>query len=282
MNKDRRSFLRNTSLATGLLLLQNPFRSLAAINSNATWLPGDNREIMIWHTNDLHGQITDLRPANTQGVFLDAGDFLDDTANLDAHMNMIAAMNKAGYHAATIGNKELANGQAALAALIPHMQFTLVNCNYHFSDKSLARQVAPYKIVYAGSLKIGITGVGHALPASSGVTCLPPVQAANEMAMRLKKEEGCQIVICLSHLGYRQPGNTADNRDVAMESTHIDFVIGGHQQKIISSTEVFRNANNHEVYLSQAGSNGIMVGVMKMKFNEDRQGCGIEPGCVMA
>ncbi|MBC9909480.1 bifunctional metallophosphatase/5'-nucleotidase [Chitinophaga varians] len=282
MNKDRRAFLRNTSLATGLLLLQQPFRSLAATTGNATYLPGNNRALQIWHTNDMHGQVPRLRPSGDQGILLDAGDFLHGTANGNVHRETIDAMNRAGYHAATIGNRELAGGQAALAALIPHMQFALVNCNYQFTDKTLARQVLPYKIVYAGSLKVGITGVGPALPADSGVTFLPPVQAANDMAVRLKEEHGCHIVVCLSHLGFQQPEGVADNRDVAAGSTHIDWVVGGHQQKIIRTTMVLHNANQHEVYLSQSGANGSMIGSMKMLFDETRRRSGIEPGCIMA
>ncbi|MEZ2443206.1 metallophosphoesterase [Chitinophaga sp. RCC_12] len=282
MNKERRSFLRNTSLVTGLLLLQNPLRALTSTSENATYLPGDNRELLIWHTNDLHGQLAGHRPAGDQGVFLDAGDFTSGTDNVNACMEIIKAMNKAGYHAATIGNRELANGQAALAALIPHMQFALVNCNYRFTDPSLARQVVRHKIVYAGSLKVGITGVGPQLPDVPGVTFLPPVAAADEVAAKLKKEHGCHVVICLSHLGFKQPGETADNADMATRSTHIDFVIGGHQQKMITTTSVLRNMAGNEVYLSQAGWNGMMTGKMKMFFNEDRQGCGIQPGSLMS
>lgn len=282
MNHHRRSFLRNASLATGLLLLQKPFKSLAAVTENAAYLPGNNRELLVWHTNDQHGQLTALLPESRQGLLLDAGDFLDDTANVQAHMKMIQAMNAAGYQAATIGNRELAGGAAALAALIPHMQFALVNCNYRFADKALAQKVLPYKIVYVGALKIGITGVGPQLPAGNGVTCLPPVPAADGVAAMLKKDYGCQVVICLSHLGYKQPGTITDNHNMATDTRHIDFVIGGHQKKMLASTMVCRNLQDREVYLSQAGWNGNMVGKMKMMFNEERQGCGIQPGSIMA
>jgi 5'-nucleotidase len=282
MNIQRRSFLRNTSLVTGLLLLQKPFRSLAAVADNATYLPGNNRELMIWYTNDQHGQLTKLLPVGQQGLFLDAGDFTHHQHSIAENAGMIQTMNKAGYHAATIGNRELANGQAALAALIPYMQFALVNCNYRFSDQVLSRNVLPYKIVYAGSLKIGITAVGPQLDKESGVTCLPPVAAANEVAIRLKEEHGCQVVICLSHLGFEQKGDIADNRNMATDTTHIDFVIGGHQQTLLQSPMIYRNIPGHEVYLSQAGHDGVMVGKMKMLFDEERQGCGIQPGCVMA
>jgi 5'-nucleotidase len=282
MNQERRSFLRNTLFSTGFIMLQKPIRSLAAVTENSIRLPGDNRELMIWHTNDLHGQASELLPAADRHLLLDAGDFTDNEAGADAHIEMVRAMNRAGYHAATIGNRELANGQAALAALIPHMQFALVNCNYRFSDKSLSSQVLRYKIVYMGNLKVGITGVGPQLPAGSGVTCLPPVAAANAVAISLKKDHGCDVVICLSHLGYEQPGSIEDNRTVAEASTHIDFVIGGHQKKILTSTVVLRNALGNEVYLSQAGWNGMMAGNMKMQFNEEKQGCGIQPGSVVA
>lgn len=282
MNTARRSFLRNTSLVTGLLLLQKPFRSFAAVTDNASYLPGNNRELMIWHTNDLHGQISPLLPVGQQGLLLDAGDFTHHHHSAAANIDMVRAMNQVGYHVVTIGNRELANGQAALAALIPYMQFALVNCNYRFTDPVLRRNVLPYKIVYAGSLKIGITGVGPQLEAHNGITCLPPVAVANAVAARLKKDHGCQVVICLSHLGFEQPGNIADNCTMATGTTHIDYVIGGHQQKILHSVIVCRNLCGQEVYLSQAGWEGKMVGQMKMIFNEDREGCGIQPGRITA
>lgn len=232
---------------------------------------------MIWYTNDMHGQVSCLLPAQREGLLLDAGDFTDHAHSLDMSLNMIHAMNKAGYHAATIGNRELANGQAALASLLPHMQFVLVNCNYRFTDPVLRRGVLPYKIVYAGSIKIGITGVGPQLASNTGVACLPPVAAANAIAASLKKDHGCQVVICLSHLGDQQlPGN----KQMATDSTHIDFVIGGHQQQL-QKMMIYRNQLNNEVYFSQAGWDGMMVGHMKMLFNEDRQGCGIRPGHIM-
>lgn len=282
MNQERRNFLRNTSLLTGLLLIPKSLKSLSRPTENAIYIPGNNREIMIWHTNDLHGRFVHHRTAGDQGLLLDAGDFIDDGINVEAHMEMVRAMNKAGYHAATIGNRELANGQAALAALIPQMQFALVNCNYQFSDKSLARQVVRHKIVYAGTLKVGITGVGPQLPADSGVTYLPPVATADAVAANLKKEHGCHVVICLSHLGFQQPDAIADNCNMATDSAHIDYVIGGHQRKMLRSAAVLRNTLGHEVYLSHAGWNGMMTGKMKMMFDENQQGCGVQPGYVTA
>ena len=274
MTQQRRTFLRNTLLSTGLLLVQKPLRTLATVSQPAAYIPGDNRELMIWHTSDLHGQLSELLPAIDQQLLLDAGDFIDNHGNASTNIAMVRAMNKAGYHVANIGHHELANGQAALAALLPQMQFALVNCNYLFSDRMLSREVLRYKIVYMGRLKVGITGVGPELPASSGVKYMPPVENANAMAAMLKKEHGCDVVICLSHL--------PDNVHMATKSSHIDLVIGAHEQTEHLSSIVLRNALDHEVYLNQTTMNGKMAGKVKMLFNEDGQGCGVRPGYVMA
>lgn len=282
MTQERRSFLRNTLLSTSLLLLQKPLRSLATVTQSAAHIPGDNRELMIWHTCDLHGQLSGLMPAGDYNLLLDAGDFTGGETNVHAHIEMIRAMNNAGYHVANIGTHELANGQAALAALIPLMQFSLVNCNYLFSDRTLSREVLRYKIVYVGKLKVGVTGVGPKLPAGNGVKCLPPVETANAMAATLKKDHGCDVVVCLSHLEYQQPGVIADNCNLAMDSTHIDLIVGGHQQTTQHSSMILRNALGNEVYLNQTSMNGKMAGNVKMMFNEAGQGCGVRPGYVVA
>lgn len=268
MNQERRSFLRNTLLSTGILLVPPSIKSLASITAGNIYIPGNNRELMIWHTSNLQGQLPDLLPAVNENLLLDAGDFTGHTG-----IEMVRTMNKAGYHVANIGSRELVNGQAGLAALMPYMQFALVNCNYRFTDKTLVRTVVPYKIVYIGQLKIGVTGVGSQLPASSGVTCLPPVEAASKMATMLKNEDGCDVVICLSQ---------ADNYKMAMESTHIDLVIGGHEKGVLYSSLVLKNVQGQEVCLNQTNRDLNMVGNMKMMFNEDRQGCGIVPGYMMA
>jgi len=274
MTQQRRTFLRNTLLSTGLLLVQKPLRTLATVSQPAAYIPGNNRELMIWHTSDLHGQLSELLPAIDQQLLLDAGDFIDNHGNATTNINMVRAMNKAGYHVANIGHHELANGQAALAALVPQMQFALVNCNYLFSNRMLSREVLRYKIVYMGRLKVGITGVGPELPASGGVKYMPPVENANAMAATLKKEHGCDVVICLSHL--------PDNLHITTASSHIDLVIGAHAQQVALSSMVLSNALGNAVCLNQTRDNGKMAGHVKMLFDEDGQGCGVRPGYVVA
>jgi len=185
-------------------------------------------------------------------------------------------MNKAGYHVATIGNRELANGQAALVSLIPAMNFQLVNCNYRFTDEQLRKKVKQEIIVYKGRLKIGITGVGTTLNNVDGVTVLPAIESANAVAKRLK-QQGCDIVICLSHLGFDQKGDKACNMNLAETSTDIDFIVGGHQHNSDINLHVLRNANGDEVLLGHAGKNGKTKGSLVVQFNDEQQQQAIIP-----
>ncbi|PSL47794.1 hypothetical protein CLV51_102654 [Chitinophaga niastensis] len=282
MNNNRRSFLRNASLATGLLLIQKPLTAIASVAENARMVPGNSNALLIRHTNDLCGVLRQRAYEGMPGLLVDAGNFLDDAQSREQQLLMVKAMNNAGYQVATIGNRELAKGTAHLAALAAQMQFALVNCNYQFADAALKKQVQTYHIVYAGPYKVGITGVGPMLKNVSGVKYLPPVEAASRVAKQLKEVHDCDFVICLSHLGFEQPGAIADNQTMAIASSHIDFVIGGHQDKMITTTIVYRNTTGNEVYLSQAGTNGIMTGEMKLLYNDERRCVGIEPRSIMS
>ncbi|WP_160714009.1 hypothetical protein [Chitinophaga solisilvae] len=282
MNIHRRSFLRNASLATGLLLIEKPLRAAAGLAENAQIISGSSNALIIRHTNDLHGILRSRLYENGAGLLLDAGDFLDDNHSVAQQRATIQAMNQAGYHAATIGNRELSNGQEQLAALLPDMKFPLVNCNYRFTNATLTQHVRPYVIVYAGPYKVGITGAGPELKEVKGVTCLPAVETANQTARHLKTVMGCDFVICLSHLGFVQKGDVADNKTMATASSHINFVIGGHQDTLIPSTMVYRNELHQEVYLSQAGKDGRAMGQLTFHYNDERQAIGIAPHIILS
>ncbi|MFB6456698.1 metallophosphoesterase [Chitinophaga sp. Hz27] len=265
----RRSFLRNTSLAAGLLLFKSPFRAMASDHPHVIRLSGDDALLHVHYTNDMHGNVFSA-PTPTRDLLVDAGDFTDGSNNSTRNLATIAAMNKAGYHAATIGNRELAAGQAALASLISAMNFQLVNCNYRFTDAQLIKKVKQEIIVYKGGLKIGITGVGPTLNNIDGVTVLPAIESANKVAKRLK-QQGCHTVICLSHLGFDPNGDKACNMNLAETSTDIDFIVGGHHHGVDPNIQVLRNAADKEVLLGHTGANGNVKGSLVINFNEERQ-----------
>ncbi len=270
MNTERRIFINQLSFAAAFTALSKPIGSMASISKHINTLYSLRNEVAIYHTNDLHGKTdpvfhgagglrhiqTLLKKEETNGLLLDAGGFLDLSKSISAQKNVIHTMNEMGYHAAAIGNDELAHGQDHLASLIPSMQFPLVNCNYRF-DGELRNLVKPYIIIQSGKFKAGITGIGHKV---DGVRYEDPIQSANNTAAHLKENEKCDLVICLSHLGYKQPGDQPDDQKLVVSSAHIDMIVSGHNRFLLTGPVIYRNRLKREVIISHAGFNGLMMG----------------------
>jgi len=276
MKKDRRLFLNRVSLMAGATILSKPLSAAASVNRHINPLRLKTKALTVYSTNDMHGQlragrngmggltqITSLVAAQpAPALLVDGGDFLHSSQSLSQQQTTIYQMNAAGYHAATIGNHELAAGQAHLASLVPLMQFNLVNCNYEL-DAVLSPLVKPYVIRQSGALKIGITGVGHPL---DNVIYHDAVTSANRVARLLKEEQHCDIVICLSHLGL-QHNSKLSNRTLAAQSEHIDLIISGHNQHLLNGPLVLRNKKQHDVVVSQSGWDGLVLGKTEYAFN---------------
>jgi 5'-nucleotidase len=281
MNNDRRVFLNQMSLIAGIAVLSKPLASAAAISRRVNTLNSIGNSVTIFHTNDLYGNIessngslgglkqikTLLEKQETAGLILDAGDFLNSSHSLHQQKAVINIMNRVGYHAAGIGDQELLNGQENLAQLAPLMQFSLVNCNYEFNS-ALNRLIKPYIIIYSGKYKIGITGVGHQV---KGVVYNDAIKCANNMARLLKEREHCDLVLCLSHLGYSQDGDQPDNLKLAKQSQHIDMIISGHDYKLLRGPVIVLNKLKEQVVISQAAWDGLMVGKTIFGFENEKQ-----------
>jgi len=281
MNKERRLFINQLSVVTALAAFSRPAASLAGISKNISSLHSLRNQVTIFHTSDLHGHIkpangnagglnniqTILSKQDTGGLLFDSGDFLGNSTNVSSQIEVINTMNKMGYHAATIGNEELAMGQDHLASLIPMMNFSLVNCNYSL-EGGLSNLVKPYIIVNLGKFKVGITGVGHKL---KSVVYNDAIESANDTASILKEKEKCDLVICLSHLGYKQPGDQPDDQKLARQSEHIDMIISGHNRFLLSGSIIKQNKLKHEVLISPAAYNGLMIGKTVFSFENSKQ-----------
>jgi 5'-nucleotidase len=281
MDSQRRDFIRQSGLVGGGLLLCDPINQLSTPFGLRHFLD----EVNIIHTNDLHNSIEPLQSGKKSGygglknissslsqnggsfILLDAGDFLDDNASIEDHKRMIRSMNQVGFHASTIGNRELSGGVDHLASLIPLMKFSLVNCNYTFDHPDLRSNIHAYRILKSGRFKIGVTGVGtHQSIPSTGVTWQHPYDKANALARMLKEEKGCDLVICLSHLGYKQPTGP-NNEEFAKASENIDLIIGGHSELIMPHQLILKNKLKQEVIVSHGGPGGILVKQVTFGFN---------------
>jgi 5'-nucleotidase len=291
----RRDFLRQAGLTTGSLIYSGSlFNEFAA--------EARGQKLTILHTNDVHSRldpfpmdgsnnagkggvvaraelIRKIRSQEEHVLLLDAGDIFQGTPYFNFYKGEpeIKAMTAMGYDGATMGNHDFDAGLENFAVQLKHANFPLIICNYDFTATAMENKHQPYKVFKKGKLKIGVTGVGIALKglvpdALYGNTkYLDPVQHANEIAGKLKKNEGCDMVICLSHLGYRYSDNRVSDQVLAKESENIDLIIGGHTHTFMNKPEVLKNRKGNDVIVNQVGWAGLVLGRLDFDFSRENR-----------
>lgn len=287
---DRRRFI--TKIATGgVALVALP--SIAAGN-------GENK-ITILHTNDTHSHIDPFpadhkRHPNQGGVnrrtalidlirkeeehviVLDAGDIFQGTPYFNMHggeleLKLMSAM---GYDAVTMGNHDFDAGLEGFKKVYPHANFPFLCANYDFDNTPLKGLTQPYKVFNKGKIKVGVFGLGVELdglvaPDYYGDTVYQdPVGKANHYASLLKNEEKCDLVICLSHLGYKKRYNDMCDPVLAENTSCIDLIIGGHTHTFLKEPEMRKNKDGKSVLINQVGWAGLILG--RIDFYFDRHG----------
>jgi 5'-nucleotidase len=289
----RRTFIKNTAASATLLSMG----SLALSCAKST-----PKTITILHTNDVHSHIdpfgpNDGRNANMGGVarrasliqklradnpntlLLDAGDIFQGTPYFNYYGGALEfkLMSMLDYDVATIGNHDFDNGIDGLYAQLPHAKFDFISANYDFSNTIMDTHVKPYKILNKGGVKIGVFGLGIELEglvskdAFKETKYLNPIEVAQDMSRVLKSEELCDLVICLSHLGYeyKYPQKVSD-RTLARATKDIDLIIGGHTHTFLEKPTVEINAVGQNVLVNQVGCYGLYLG--KIDFYLEPEG----------
>ncbi len=254
------------------------------------------KKIVILHTNDTHSRIepipeTDKATPNLGGVvrraaffeevrktnkhllLFDAGDFLQGTPYFNFFKGDIEveAMNLMQYDAATLGNHEFDYGLEVLEKVARKAKFPIVTSNYDFTETGLANLFKPYVIFKKDGVKIGVIGINvrpKGLIASAnyrGMKYLPPMQTANMLAYKLKNSYKCDIVICLSHLGYEP------DMKMAAETRNIDIIIGGHSHTDMKTPDFQKNLDGKEVMIFQTAGRGAFVGRIDVELEKAKK-----------
>jgi 5'-nucleotidase len=301
---NRRNFIRQASLAAGAVLTAGPVSAMLKTGAPASLDElAAPVKLTILHTNDVHSRleafpmdgsrnqglggvsaraslINKLRSENEHVLLLDAGDIFQGTPffNLYKGEPEMKAMSMMGYDAVTMGNHDFDAGLDNFASQLTHATFPVVICNYNFSNTPMEGKSVPYKIFTKGKMRIGVTGVGIELKGLvpdnlyGNTQYLDPVQKLNETATHLKLKEKCDLVICLSHLGYKyDKGNKISDIELAKNSEHVDIIIGGHTHTFLDKPDIVYNKNKSEVIVNQAGWAGIVLGRIDVTFDRQRR-----------
>ncbi len=280
----RRDFIEKTAASTALLSLGLSMSSFTS---------PDIKHITILHTNDVHSHIDpfpadDPRNANMGGVsrraalidsirkenpnvlLLDAGDIFQGTPYFNYYGGELEfkLMSMMKYDASTIGNHDFDNGVEGLYAQMPHAKFEFISSNYDFKNTAMDGLVKPYKIFNKDGIKIGVFGLGIQLEGLvdklmyKETVYNDPVETAHDMVRILKKEQKCDLVICLSHLGYKYRDDATRICDLklAEQTQDIDLIIGGHTHTFLDKPTIVKNKTGEDVLVNQVGCYGINVG----------------------
>ena len=220
--------------------------------------------------------IETIRRENSNTLLLDAGDFFEGTPYFNYYGGEleIKLMSKLKYDAATLGNHDFANGLDGLLAQYPHKSFPFVTANYDFTNTVLDTHTKPYQIFKKDGIKIGVFGLGIELETLvlknlyKETKYLNPIETAQEMTRVLKDEEHCDLIICLSHLGYyykNSPERISD-LNLAKATKNIDLIIGGHTHTFLPKPTVVKNLEDKNMLVNQVGYYGINLG--RIDFSE--------------
>ncbi|OIQ28997.1 MAG: metallophosphatase [Bacteroidetes bacterium MedPE-SWsnd-G2] len=288
----RRLFIQKSAAATALVSLGS--MGLQSFSSNP-------KKITILHTNDVHSHIDafgpeDGRNANQGGVarranlinsireenpntlLLDAGDIFQGTPYFNYYGGELEfkLMSMLKYDLATIGNHDFDNGIDGLYAQLPHAKFNFVSANYDFSNTIMDGQVKPYQTFVKDGIKIGVFGLGIELDGlvdsalSKETKYLDPIERSQDMTRILKEDEQCQLIICLSHLGYhyRDSEVKIDDLKLAKATQDIDLIIGGHTHTFLKKPTVVKNKIGLNTLVNQVGCYGINLGKIDFYFDD--------------
>jgi len=288
----RRTFL--TESAAGAA-----FISLGGLSMQSCSSP-KSKKITILHTNDVHSHIDPfpkdhdlypnlgglarratlvdtIRKENPNTLLFDAGDIFQGTPYFNFYGGELEfkLMSMLKYDAATIGNHDFDNGIDGLLAQVPHANFELLSANYDFSNTVMDGFVKPYKIFLVDGIKLGVYGIGIELKGLvtkklfKETAYLNPFEVATDMERILKEEERCDIVICLSHLGYDyEDNNRPDDVGLGTKTKYTDLIIGGHTPTFLDAPRIVQNKNGNNVIINQVGCYGLYLGRVDFHFNE--------------
>ena len=287
---NRRTFL-TTSAAFGATLVGFP-RALLSVSAAETI-------VTILHTNDTHSQIDPLpandrnagkggvarratlvkriRKENPNTLLVDAGDVLQGTPYFNFYKGEVEykAMSAIGYDVGTLGNHEFDNGVEALAAALKFANFDIVSANYDVRGTVLEPRVKRYVVKTIGGIRVGLFGLGISPVALitpdnfKGVTYTEPVVAAREVVKKLREEERCTLIVCMSHIGYFENGERGDTF-VASQVDGIDFIASGHTHTFMEKPVMQKQPCGAETMIFQVGKSGIYVGRVDFRFRGAR------------
>jgi 5'-nucleotidase len=288
---NRRNFLKYSGLGgIGAAALSSLPLNLLAMQ--------DVRKITILHTNDVHSRIEpfpmdgsrnqglggfarrasmvrEIRNENENVLLFDAGDILQGTPYFNFYQGEleIKLMSEMGYDAAAIGNHDFDAGIERLSQLAELATFPFISSNYNFSSTIMDEKSINNKVFDLNGIRVGVYGLGIELdglvPDSliGDTVYKDPLEIAMQEEEMLKTQKNCDLIICLSHLGFEYESHKISDIVIGKNTRYTDLIIGGHTHTFLSEPRLVKNAESAGCRVFQAGWAGINLGRVDFYFN---------------
>ena len=258
-----------------------------------------HKQLVILHTNDTHSTIfpvkqniddkeiagrggylrrvnmlKEQRQQHPDLLLFDSGDFSQGSGYYTLFKGEveIGLMNQMGYDAVTIGNHEFDFGLDNLARIFRMANFPIVCSNYDCKGTVLEGLVKPYITLKRNGVKIGVFALSPALKGlvfdgnCQGITYLDPAETAQKYINLLRKQEKCDVVICISHLGWKESEYTDEMLLKGIEGC--DLVLGGHTHTYMKQLEYAPDKTGKLIPVDQNGKHGAFIGKLLLNLEK--------------
>ena len=257
------------------------------------------KQLVILHTNDTHSaimppnpnldnkdlagrggflrrinMIKEERKQNPDLLLFDSGDFCQGSGYYTLFKGEveIGLMNLMGYECTTIGNHEFDFGMENMAKLFRMANFPVVCSNYDCTGTVLEGLVKSYITIKRNGLKIGVFALAPKMKGlvfdgnCEGITYLDPAETAQKYIDILRKQEKCDLVICISHLGWAV-SDYPDERFLSL-TEGCDLVLGGHTHTYMPTLEYAPDKNGKMIPVDQNGKHAAFVGKLILNLEK--------------
>lgn len=222
-------------------------------------------------------------------LLVDAGDFSIGSLIQTLYTNRAAelrTMGTMGYDATTLGNHEFDHQGEGLAQMLQAAYTSgdelpeLLAANYKPSSENpgqldIQRAMAAYgvketMVFERDGVKIGVFGLmgldADDCAPSSGFVLEDPVKAAGRCVAALK-EQGAEVIVCLSHSGTDEKASKSEDEQLAKQVDGIDVIVSGHTHTRLDEPVVVENT-----YIVSAGEYSEYLGSITLEWQDGEAG----------
>jgi len=239
---------------------------------------GEERRLIILHTNDFHGRIkqenefagaaritafvNQVRENNEAVLFLNAGDSISGTpvSTLFEGIPIFEVMNMMGYDAAALGNHEFDHGFRQIEKFRDIANYPLLSINAYSPNGELLAD-APLLVKDIAGIKVAIIGViteqtpRMIIPlGNEDIYFADPKEAVESAVSGLCGK--VDVMIVLSHVGHEE------ELVLARETNCIDVIVGGHSHTVVDPGVMVG-----QTLVVQAGKYGSHVGIIELNVD---------------